>query len=227
MNVRQRSGRSTHPTNRGFTLIELMIAITLSLLVGGVVAAALITSLNVARATTDQVGDSADAGLISSFLLRDAQSAGSIDPATAVPDSTLGVSNIQSDTDGVACTSSPSVITVRFSWLDRSRSPQAKVVVTYSTSTDPVNSTKTQFIRRVCTDDATSGTRISTVDVLLGLPDEGRLTDRFGRVTWFRSAFVILTSITALAPARCNGPSNASLPRRWRDGRWPIPPPVT
>jgi ATP-dependent Clp protease ATP-binding subunit ClpC len=31
-------------------------------------------------------------------------------------------------------------------------------------------------------------------DVLLGLLDEGRLTDRFGRVTWFRSAIVIMTS---------------------------------
>src|SRR6185295_12458400 len=31
-------------------------------------------------------------------------------------------------------------------------------------------------------------------DVLLGLLDEGRLTDRFGRVTNFRSAIVILTS---------------------------------
>jgi ATP-dependent Clp protease ATP-binding subunit ClpC len=31
-------------------------------------------------------------------------------------------------------------------------------------------------------------------DVLLALLDEGRLTDRFGRVTWFRSAIVIMTS---------------------------------
>jgi len=31
-------------------------------------------------------------------------------------------------------------------------------------------------------------------DVLLGLMDEGRLTDRFGRVTWFQSAIVIMTS---------------------------------
>lgn len=31
-------------------------------------------------------------------------------------------------------------------------------------------------------------------DVLLGLLDEGRLTDRFGRVTWFRSAIIVLTS---------------------------------
>jgi len=31
-------------------------------------------------------------------------------------------------------------------------------------------------------------------DVLLGLMDEGRLTDRYGRVTWFRSAVIIMTS---------------------------------
>ncbi len=31
-------------------------------------------------------------------------------------------------------------------------------------------------------------------DVLLSLLDEGRLTDRFGRVTWFRSAIIIMTS---------------------------------
>ncbi len=31
-------------------------------------------------------------------------------------------------------------------------------------------------------------------DVLLGLMDEGRLSDRFGRVTWFRSSIVIMTS---------------------------------
>jgi ATP-dependent Clp protease ATP-binding subunit ClpC len=31
-------------------------------------------------------------------------------------------------------------------------------------------------------------------DVLLGLLDEGRLTDQFGRITWFRSAVIIMTS---------------------------------
>lgn len=31
-------------------------------------------------------------------------------------------------------------------------------------------------------------------DVMLGLLDEGRLTDRFGRITWFRSAIVLMTS---------------------------------
>ena len=31
-------------------------------------------------------------------------------------------------------------------------------------------------------------------DVILGMLDEGRLTDRFGRVTWFRSAIIVMTS---------------------------------
>lgn len=47
-------------------------------------------------------------------------------------------------------------------------------------------------------------------DVLLGLLDEGRLTDRFGRVTWFRSAIVILTSnLGANAPDSAGFAANA------------------
>jgi len=42
-------------------------------------------------------------------------------------------------------------------------------------------------------------------DVLLGLLDEGRLTDRFGRVTSFRSAIIILTSNLGSSAARMAG----------------------
>jgi ATP-dependent Clp protease ATP-binding subunit ClpC len=51
-------------------------------------------------------------------------------------------------------------------------------------------------------------------DVMLGLLDEGRITDRFGRVTWFRSAIVIMTSnLGATAPgaagfAASSGPAH-------------------
>ncbi len=45
-------------------------------------------------------------------------------------------------------------------------------------------------------------------DVLLGLLDEGRLTDRFGRVTWFRSAVIILTSNLGAESARGMGFTN-------------------
>ena len=46
-------------------------------------------------------------------------------------------------------------------------------------------------------------------DVLLGLLDEGRLTDRFGRITWFRSAVIILTSNLGAEAARGMGFANA------------------
>ena len=42
-------------------------------------------------------------------------------------------------------------------------------------------------------------------DVLLSLLDEGRLTDRFGRVTWFRSAIVIMTSESRRERSRQRG----------------------
>jgi len=42
-------------------------------------------------------------------------------------------------------------------------------------------------------------------DVLLGLLDEGRLTDRFGRVTNFRSAIILLTSNLGVSTTTASG----------------------
>jgi hypothetical protein len=131
-------------------------------MIGGVVVAAMITSLNAARSTSAHVSDSTDAGLISSFLIRDAQSAGGIDPATAAPDVSLGVSTLQSDPAGVAC--SAGTLVVRFSWTERT-SVASNVVVTYARITDPLDATKQQLIRRICT---TRGVNTTKVDVILG-----------------------------------------------------------
>ena len=49
-------------------------------------------------------------------------------------------------------------------------------------------------------------------DILLGMLDEGRLTDRFGRVTIFRSAIIILTSnLGSTAPAAAGFGSGTTL----------------
>ncbi|MEP7202776.1 MAG: putative Ig domain-containing protein [Ilumatobacteraceae bacterium] len=151
--------------DRGLTLIELVIAITLSLMIGGVVVAGLITSLNVASSTSAQISESTDAGLISSFLVRDAQSAGGIDPTTAMSDNDLGVSTDASDDDGIACAPAPAVLALRLSWIDRSTSPTTKVVATYATSPDPADTTKQHFVRRLC---SYKGATASAVDVVLG-----------------------------------------------------------
>lgn len=144
-----RADDSTGPRgDRGFTLIELLIAIVLSTLIAGVVVAALITSLNVASSTTGQVSDSTDAGLISSFLTRDAQSAGAIVPTTALRDTTVGVSTDSTAAGWSGCTQTLGALVVRFSWIERtSVSEQSKVVVTYA-----FDSSNAQLTRRFCRD---------------------------------------------------------------------------
>ncbi len=143
--------------DRGFTLIELIIAITLSLMIGGVVVAALITSLNVSSSVSAQVGDSTDAGLITAYLTRDAQSAGGIVPATALKDATVGVSN-DAATGWSNCVQTSSTLVVRFSWIERSPTiAPSTVVVTYG-----FDSANALLTRRICRDSTTGP------DVVLG-----------------------------------------------------------
>ena len=135
--------------NDGFTLIELVMAIVLGALVSGVIVAAIITSLNIADSTSEQVKDSTDASLISAFLYRDAQAAGGTDPAKAQLDSTLGVSTTDSGTCGVPA---GSTLVVRFSWLDRQTVSSKRVMLaTYS-----FNSSTKQLTRRLCQDGVSS-----------------------------------------------------------------------
>ena len=158
MNV-VRAARAHH-ADRGFTLVELIFAIVLSTVIGGVIVAALITSLNVSSATSEHVSDSTDASLIAAFLTRDAQSAGAIVPTTAIRDTTVGVSI----SDWSGCTQTPStpqpppyLPVVRFSWIEyTSASAQSKVVVTYAFDSDTA-----QLTRRLCRDSA------APVDVVL------------------------------------------------------------
>lgn len=49
-------------------------------------------------------------------------------------------------------------------------------------------------------------------DVLLGLLDEGRLTDRFGRLTQFRSAIIVMTSNLGAQAARALGFGASDMP---------------
>ncbi|HEY7627695.1 MAG TPA: tandem-95 repeat protein, partial [Ilumatobacteraceae bacterium] len=138
--------------DRGFTLVELIMTMVLGAMIAGVVLMALLTSLNVADSTTAQVNDSTDAGLISAFLIRDAQSAGGIDPASATADPSLGASTSAIDGDGVACTPSPAALVLRLSWLDRTvAAAPTKFVVSYAiTASDPLDSTKLELTRRQC-----------------------------------------------------------------------------
>ena len=117
----------------GFTLVELMIALVLSGVIAGAVIAALATSLNVANTTTKLVADSTDAGLISTFLYRDAQAAGATDPSTAQPDANVGVSTSATTAGWSDCVQPGSSLVVRFSWFDAiTASSRHRNVVTYA-----------------------------------------------------------------------------------------------
>lgn len=130
--------------DRGFTLVELLISIVLMGVIGGVVTAAMLTSLNAADSTSATSADSADAGLISAYLVRDAQAAGGTDPTTATPSAALGVSTESGDVGWAGCEQSGAMV-VRFAWMDRRVAAEPRpITVTYSLSGDGA------FVRRTC-----------------------------------------------------------------------------
>ncbi|MEO8266817.1 MAG: putative Ig domain-containing protein [Ilumatobacteraceae bacterium] len=153
MSIGRRRTLSRRSNDRGFTLVEVLVSLVLSGLIAGVVVMVILTSLNAADAMTAQINDSNDAALVSTFLTRDAQSAGSIDPATAQLN-TNGVSK----TDWGGCTqSAAAALKVRFSWNEyTSSSAYSPIVVTYALEGQTLT-------RRICTGGGSAG-----VDVVLG-----------------------------------------------------------
>jgi hypothetical protein len=169
----------------GLTLIELLISITLTMIIGGVISAALITSMNAASSTAAQASDSTDAQLIAAYLTRDAQAAGGTDPATAQLVADLGVSTASTVTGWAGCSQTGSMV-VRFSWIDRGSSlGTTPVVVTYALASDG------SLVRRACEGstqtDVVLGRRVVSASatcapggVCSGLPDQVTLTVRGG-----------------------------------------------
>ena len=135
----------------GFTLVELLIAIVLSGIIAGVTVAALATSMNVASSTSAEVADSTDASLITAFLYRDAQAAGTTNPTTAVTDLAYGVAT-SSSTDAAATAAAwggcaqYGAMVARFSWIDRNLGGVAGQAVTVTYALD----SSSQLVRRIC-----------------------------------------------------------------------------
>ncbi|MCU1391179.1 MAG: autotransporter protein [Ilumatobacteraceae bacterium] len=138
--------------DRGFTLVELLIAIVLSGIIGGVTVAAMSTSLNVASSTSAEVADTTDAALISSFLFRDAQAAAASVASGGGGGSgaASGVSTASTTHDWSGCTQSGAFV-ARFSWLDvDTAGDQRPIVASYALDASH------QLIRRLCRDATTS-----------------------------------------------------------------------
>ena len=169
----------------GLTLIELLISISLTMIIGGVVSAALITSMNAASSTAAQAADSTDAQLIAAYLTRDAQAAGGTDPDTAQLVADLGVSTSATTVGWSGCAQTGDLV-VRFSWIDRGAAiDSSPVVVTYALASDGT------LVRRACEGSAQTDVTLarniesatatcSPGGVCEGLPDQVTLTVRGG-----------------------------------------------
>ena len=146
MNAVRERAKSRRQRDRGFTLIEVLISLVLSGLIAGVVVSVILTSLNAADSTTAEINDSNDAALVSSFLIRDGQASGGIEPSTA--SATAGVST----SDPAGCTQTGALV-VRFSWIEHSSATvHTPTVVTYA-----FNSTAQTLSRQICTGGSATG----------------------------------------------------------------------
>ena len=146
--------RSRLSADGGFTLVEIVISVSLLGLITGAATTSMITATNGARITSQRAHESTDAQLISAFLVRDAQAAGGSNPATGTVDSSLGVTAAPPAISTDACT--PANTRVRFKWIDRTTPSHANTVA-YALDT-----ATHQLVRRSCRDDVSSG------DMVLG-----------------------------------------------------------
>ncbi len=167
------------------------MAVVLSSMIAAGLTGAVITSLSVASSTTDQISDTTDAALVSSFLVRDAQAAGATDPTTATRDPSLGVTTDPAAVAWVGC-AQPTPFLVRFSWNDRTSAPLAPAALLSASASAAtrvvsyyyLDTTNAQLTRRLCKS-------ATTVDVVLARH---------------------LTSATATCDTVCTGsPSSVSL----------------
>ena len=144
----------------GFTLVEVIIAVSLLGLVTGAGTASLLTATSAARSSSQSARESSDAQLISAFLVKDAAAAGGTNPVTGVQDTTLGLFNV-----GLAgCTPAGDVFLADFRWIDRGVSPHT------NSASYALDTTTHELSRRACRDgvsngDLVLGTKISTVSV--------------------------------------------------------------
>src|SRR5689334_22429784 len=80
-----------HRTEDGFTLIELIVSLTILATITGALTATFITANNANADVSSRIHVSNDAQNTAAFFTADAQAAGGDNPVTGQPDSSLGV----------------------------------------------------------------------------------------------------------------------------------------
>jgi hypothetical protein len=128
------------------TLIEIIIAMTLSVLLIGVMVSVLITSMNAADSTNSQAHDSLDLSTASAFLYRDAQA-----------------TNVGVSTSGAQGCSASGTLVGSFKWTDKDTLGNITTyVAVYSTVANAAPAKNFTLTRTVCTNGG-AGTAITVV----------------------------------------------------------------
>ena len=107
--------RRMRRTETGFTLIELIISMTLLATITGALVATFITTNNANANTSERIHESNDAQLTAGFWTADAQAAGGIDPLRGATDPTLGV---LAPTDNGNCALGSGTEVIGFKWRE-------------------------------------------------------------------------------------------------------------
>jgi hypothetical protein len=140
------AARPTDRRDAGITLIEIIIAMTLSVVLIGVMVAVLVTSMNAADSTNQQAHDSLDLSTASAFLYRDAQA------------TNVGVSTSSAQ----GCTASGTLVG-SFKWTDKDTAGNVTTyVAVYSTVANAAPSKSFQLTRTLCTNGG-AGTGVSVL----------------------------------------------------------------
>ena len=165
--------RQIRRTETGFTLIELIISITLLATITGALVATFITTNNANANTAERIHESNDAQITSGFWTADAQAAGGVDPIRGATDSTLGV--FTSGDGGCALGSGGPTFVVGFKWREWATRQDTSDGFVDSYTTRVANyvyrSSTRELERRTCANSASTGvvtlaSRVASVPIV-------------------------------------------------------------
>ncbi len=205
MNLRQRlAHRRRAHGDGGFTLVELLIVVMLLGMVTSALGASFVTAIRASSSTRDRINASNDAQLIASYLIRDAQATGGVNPTLALVDTTLGVST----NDAAGCGGGD--VVVRFKWREYAPSTVTRVATWSYDSTE-------QTLDRTTCDGATT----STVTLAAHLdaeptascdPDCSGLPDTVSLQVTSPYAYTLTAAVRPEHQARPNGSNSSPAP---------------
>src|SRR4051812_47528493 len=143
-----------HRAQQGYTLIELIVVVTILAAITGGITSAFLTAYNANVTSDERVHESNDAQVLAGYWTADAQAAGGVNPVVGATDASLGVST---GSDNGCTGPGGGALVFSFKWNDRSASSVVARVANYFYT--PSNGA---LERRTCADGASTSATLLT-----------------------------------------------------------------